>query len=363
MTSSERVRATIAHKEPDRVPLHINASFWVVQRLLDSLNISTPKDLLKVLNIDTYDMRGVDLHSGTVPKYSGPTHRILKPGKEWGGNIMAIWNILEYVSETVHGQMLEIEMPPHRNMDSIQEFENYPWPSSNWFDFSQLSKDLNEWSDFSVMASGGSVFQHASYLRGLDQQLIDMMMFPENADYFLGKLSDFYLDYYRKLLESVDGQVDVLAFADDFGTQSSLLISPDTFDNYFAKRLKVMADLAHEFDCAFLLHTCGNIEPLIPRFIDIGIDVLDPIQPESLDPEKIKKLYGKDICLRGGISSQQTLAHGTPEEVELEVKKKLDVLMPGGGYILSPGHPVLQVDIPTENILTMYKTAYSYGKY
>ena len=154
-----------------------------------------------------------------------------------------------------------------------------------------------------------------------------------------------------------------MAFADDFGTQSSLLISPEIFDKYFAQKIRKMADLAHQYGSFFLLHTCGNVEALIPRFIELGVDVLDPIQPESMDPARIKKLFGKEICLRGGISSQQVLAHGKPSDVELEVRKKLDVLMPGGGYILSPGHPVFQVDIPTENILTMYKTAYKYGKY
>ncbi len=363
MTSSNRIKTTIQHREPDRVPMHINASKWVVRRLMDKLELDTPKDLLNHLQIDVYDMRGVDLHSGTVPAFNGPSHPILKAGKEWGGNIMALWNIQEYQKESSHGPVLEIEPPPLYNKEDLEDWANYPWPDVNWFDFSELKEDLKEWEEFSIMASGGSVFQHASYLRGLDKQLIDMMMMPEASDYLHDKLCDFYYEYYHRLLTAGESSIDILAFADDFGTQNSLMIGPDQFDQHFANRIKRMADLAHKFDAAFLLHTCGDVEPLIPRFIELGVDVLDPIQPESMDPARIKKIFGKDICLRGGISSQQVLAHGNPEDVISEVRNKLDILMPDGGYIFSPGHPVLQVDIPTENIIAMYQTAYKYGRY
>lgn len=363
MTSSDRIRTVLRHKEPDRVPMHINASQWVVQHLLDHLRLNTSKELLEFLSIDVYDMRGIDLHSGTCPAFKGPEHSYLKPGKEWGGNIMALWGIQEYQKESAHGTVLEIEGPPLYNIENLTEWDNYAWPNPDWFDFSEILTDLEKWEGFSIMASGGSVFQHASYLRGLDKQLIDMMMFPEASDYLLDKLFDFYWEYYSRLFEHAGNKIDVLAFADDFGTQESLLISPGIFDSYFADRIKKMADLAHKYDSAFLLHTCGNVESLIPRFIDLGVDILDPIQPESMDAARIKKLFGKDICLRGGISSQQVLAHGTADDVVREVREKLDVLMPDGGYIFSPGHPVLQVDIPTENIIAMYQTAFEYGQY
>ena len=362
MNASERVRAVAEHRIPDRVPMHINASQWVVERLLKHAECSEPKDLLEYLNIDVYDTRGIDLHSGTAPSYVGPDHRILQEGKSWGGNIMALWNIREYQKTSLHGPVLEIEPPPLINL-SIDDMALYPWPEPDWFDFSCLRSDLDKWKEFSIMASGGSVFQHASYLMGLDVQLVELLIDPKRSMFVLDKLLDFYYEYYKRVFAEAGGLIDVLALADDFGTQNSLLISPEIFDEYFAPRIRKMAELAHANDSFLLLHTCGNIEALIPRFIDLGVDILDPIQPESLDASEIKKKYGSNICLRGGISSQQVLAHGTPEDVEYEVRKKLDILMPGGGYILSPGHPVLQVDIPTENILTMYKTAFEYGKY
>jgi uroporphyrinogen decarboxylase len=346
--------------------MHINASARVVERLLQHLGLSTVRELMEYLHIDVYDTRGMDLHSGTAPIYIGsgkgdkksPDHPLLKPGKSWGGNIMSLWNIREYEKDSIHGPVLEIENPLLTDPSDWEQWENYLWPSVSWFDYSEINADLLKWSEFSIMASGASVFQHGSYIRGLDAQLMDLLMAPDKAEYLLDKLFDFYFDYYSKLFASCGEQIDVFALADDFGTQNSLMISEALFDQYFASRIKKLADLAHKHDIFLLLHTCGNIEPLIPSFIDLGVDVLDPVQPESMDVVQIKKKYGKDICLRGGISSQKVLAHGSKEDVQQEVKEKLDILMPGGGYIFSPGHPVFQVDIPTENIVTMYETAW-----
>jgi uroporphyrinogen decarboxylase len=121
-----------------------------------------------------------------------------------------------------------------------------------------------------------------------------------------------------------------------------------------------MAELAHKYDLKLLLHTCGNVLQLIPRFIDLGVDILDPIQPEAtgMDPVYLKREFGSSLCFRGGISAQQILAKSSRQEVVDETRRVLDILAPGGGYILSPGHPVLQDDIPVENIITMYDTAY-----
>lgn len=351
------------HQEPDRVPMHINASKWVVEKLYDATNTNSQRGLLENLQIDVYDMRGIDLHHGTAPNYIGPQHLILEKGDSWGGNIMALWRIKEIEKDTPHGKVLETEFPPLQRYYMGKSWDRYPWPDPAWFDFSDLPVRLENWQGYSIMASGASVFQHASYLVGLDVQLVDMLMRPKRSDYLFDRLFNFYFEYYSRMFEVAGHMIDVFAIADDFGTQNSLLIRPELFDQYFSKRIKKLADLAHKHDIFFLLHSCGNVEPLIPKFIELGVDILDPIQPESMDPIRIKKEYGSEICLRGGISSQQVLAHGSTEDVEEEVKRKLDGLMPGGGYIFSPGHPVLQVDIPVENIVTMYKTAYHYGKY
>jgi len=361
MNSSERIIMAVEHKEPDKVPTHINATKWVVEKLKNSLGIRSDIDLLHAMHIDVYDMRGIDIHSGIAPVYKGRENDLFPP--EWGGNINSFWDLQEFDNKTTSGWTIDMENPPLSTAPGITECEKYNWPSIDWFDFSKLSRRLENWSEFSIMATGGSVFQHPTFLRGMDSLLMDMMADPSMANYFYDKFTDFYYEYFKNIFEVAAEKIDVFALADDLGMQDALLISPEMFDEYVAPRLKRMIDLAHQYDIYFLLHSCGNIKELIPRFIDLGVDILDPIQPESMDPVEIKKEFGNHICLRGGISAQKILTHGTAEEVRVETRRIVDHLAPGGGYILSPGHPVLQDEIPVENILAMYETAYEYGFY
>jgi len=361
MTSKERVLKALNHKEPDKVPAHMNATKWVVKKLKNTLQVQSDKDLLEALHIDVYDMRGIDLHTGIVPRYAGPENEFFP--ENWGGSICSFWRIKEFENKTIAGWTLDMEPPPLSSVTEINECKKFKWPSCEWFDFSALSKQLEKWYDFSIMATGGSVFQHITYLRGMDKLMIDMATNPKIANYFFDKFTDFYHEYYKRIFELSGEKIDVFALADDFGMQNNLLISPQMFDNYVVPRLKKMINLAHDYNIYFLLHSCGNIKTLIPRFIELGVDILDPVQPESMDPVEIKKEFGDHICLRGGISVQNILTHGSIQDVKDETKRIIDYMAPGGGYILSPGHPVLQDEVPVENIIAMYETAYEYGFY
>ena len=122
---------------------------------------------------------------------------------------------------------------------------------------------------------------------------------------------------------------------------------------------------AHKHDKKFLLHVCGAVRPLLPMIIDAGVDVLEPIQirAEGMEPEGLKRDFGKDLCFYGGIDLQRVLCRGTPQAVSDEVKRLIDVLGKDGGYIVGPGHTYIQIDAPMENIIAMYETAYEYRPY
>jgi len=361
MTSKQRIAKTVAHMEPDKVPAHINATKWVVSKLKAALNVDSDKELLNALHIDLYDMRGIDTRTGTAPKYIGPASEFFP--RSWAGGIASFWRIPEFENKSAAGWGWEMGPAPLAEASTMEDLESHPWPDNNWFDYSSLRKELEDWSGFSILASGASIFQHATFIRGLDMLMMDMMAEPDMANYILDKPFDFYHEYYRRMFEEAGDLIDVFALADDLGTQSSLLISPELFEQYVAPRLKKMAGLAHGYDIKVLLHTDGNIERLIPRLIELGVDILDPIQPECMDPIAIKNRYGSRLCLRGGISVQNVVSRGTVEEVQAETKRIVESLKPGGGYILSPGHPVLQDDIPVENIIAMYETGYRHGFY
>jgi uroporphyrinogen decarboxylase len=332
-----------------------------VEKLKKELNAASAKELLKALHVDVYDTRGIDLHTGTVPLYTGPESEFFPAN--WGGGIFSFWNMREYENRTSAGWTLDIGPPPLSGTDNIHEMEKYPWPDVEWFSFNGFREKLAEWSDFSIMATGASVFQHATFIRGMDTLMMDMMTAPEQARFILGKVTDFYYEYYNRMFEAAGELIDVFALADDLGTQDSLLIGPELYDEYIAPGIRKMADLAHRNGIRLLLHSCGNVEMLIPRFINSGVDILDPIQPESMDPLAIKAEYGRKICLRGGVSVQNVVSRGSINEVVAETQRIVTALKQGGGYIFSPGHPVLQDDIPAGNIIAMYETAYLTGFY
>ncbi|MCG8310870.1 MAG: hypothetical protein MI975_26005 [Cytophagales bacterium] len=279
--------------------------------------------------------------------------------KNWKGDILRIWGIIgnEYQTGKCHYYIMDrTPLTDHISPDS------YDWPLVSGFDCNALEPRLANWKNHAIQCSGGSVFQHATYLRGMDSLMMDMMIDIEKAEYILDRFSEFYYTFFENIFKSSGHLIDIFALADDLAAQNNLMISPDMFEQYVAPRIKRMADLAHQYDIKLLLHTDGNVRSLIPRFIELGVDILDPIQPEAdeMDPISIKHEFGRDICLRGGISAQKIMAHGSKSDVRDETRRILDELAPGGGYILSPGHPVLQDDISIENIITMYETGLEY---
>lgn len=360
MTSRERVKTTLQHGIPDRIPCHMNASTWTVEKLHHFLGTKDDPELLDALHIDTIDMRGLDLKGGIMPEYRGPEKTLLN--RHWRGDILQLWGIAEEVLETPSGKMYSQADYPLREAESLADLEAYPWPDPGQFDYSGLRDALLPFSDRSIIATGASVWQHPSYLRSLDVLMMDMAAEPAFANYLFDRFTEFYLDFFERIFAHVGDLIDSFALADDLGMQSGLMISPDMFETFVAPGIKKCADLAHRHDCALVLHSDGNIRSIIPRLINLGVDVLDPLQPEAegMDPMEIKREFGRDLVLRGGVSTQKTLAYGTPEEVSEEVKRVMGILGEGGGYICSPGHPVLQDDIPAENIIAMYETAYRY---
>lgn len=361
MDSKERVIKALSHLEPDKVPMHLNATKWVVEKLKKALKVSSDRELLKALYIDFYDLRGIDLHTGIAPGYIGPLNELFP--SNWKGAINSFWGIKEFENKTISGWTIDMEPSPLANATDIREIMNYSWPENDWFDYSDMRKQLDEWKEFSLIATGASVFQHVTFIRGTDKLMMDMMIEPEIANYLFDKVCDFYYEYFRRMFELNGNLIDIFALADDFGMQNTLLISPEMFDEYIAPRLKKMVDLAHSYKMKFLLHSCGNVETLIPRLIDLGVDILDPVQPECMDPLEVKSKFGKDINLRGGISVQNIVSKGSKEEVRVESKRIVEALKKGGGYIFAPGHPVLQDDVPVENIIAMYQAGNEYGFY
>jgi uroporphyrinogen decarboxylase len=333
--------------------LDFSANPATLQRLMRDLGAGTHRELLDRLHVDVVDLRGVvdPVYCGPIPK-----ERLREDGvKE---------NYLGWRTRAV-----ETATGPEEcycefvlaGAASVAELDEHPWPEADWFDFSDFAGRLGPWDDLAVMASGPSVFQHLTYLRGLENLLADMILAPEIFDALVDRMTDFYVDYFDRLFAAAPGRIDILRIADDMAMQDRLLIGPAAFDRQIAPRLARLIEMAHRHGVRVMFHSCGAVVPLIDRLIDLGVDVLDPIQvrAKGMDPGQLKKRFGDRIALHGSIDTQYVLPRGTPEEVRGEVRRMIDALGPSGGFVLAPSH-VLQTDVTTENVLALYETAYRY---
>lgn len=356
MQSKERVMTAVERAQPDRVPLDFSANAATLQRLQQDLQTATYADLLRRLHVDIVDLRGV-----VDPVYRGPA-----PKEQWlpDGTKQNYWGWRTRVLQTPTGPEEMYSDFVLAGCSAIDEMERHTWPQPDWFDFGGFSERLDAWREHAIMASGASIWQHPTFLRGLEQLLVDLLESPDVACYLLDKFTNYYVAYFDRMFSAAPGKIDLLRIADDIGTQHGLLISPAMFDSVFAPRLARLVDMAHSHGVKVMFHSCGAIAPFIERIIALGVDVLDPIQvaADGMDPHEIKRRFGARICLHGSIDTQFVLPRGRPEDVRSAVHTMVDVLGAGGGFILAPTH-VLQTDVSTENVLALYDTAYACGAY
>jgi len=348
--SKERVLTAIARGKPDRVPLDIQTNSAVLSRLHRELGTRDHRELLRRLGSDVVDIRGL-----VDPVYRGP----VPASRDLGGGVREnYWGWRQKLMPTATGPEDSFVEFVLAGATSIEDFERHSWPEVDWFDFSDMAPRLDEWQDLAVMASGPSVFQHPTFLRGIDNLLMDMALRPKMAHWLMDRFTSFYVEYFDRMLNAAEGKIDILRIADDLGTQQGLFISPAMFRAFLKPRIQRLVDMAHHHGLKVMFHSCGAVRPLVEDLIEIGVDILDPLQAaaKGMDPRELKDAYGNRICLHGGICTQHLLPHGTPAEVRAEVRRRLEIFGAGGGYILAPCH-VLQTDVPTENVLAMAEAA------
>jgi len=353
MNSKERVLCAASLSVPDRIPMDYHGNRWVLERLKRDMGTEDHRDLLRRLGSDIVDIRGL-----VDPVYRGP----VPYSRELPGAVKeSFWGWRQKTVEAACGpEETYVDFPLSRAV-CLEDLARHTWPDPEWFDFSDILQRLEPWEDFAVMASGVSVWQHPSFLRGLDNLLCDLSLDAEMAGFMMDRFTDFYLGYFERLLSAAEGRIDILRQADDLGTQHSLIFSPEMFRSFVKPRIARFVDLAHSFGAKFMFHSCGAIRPFIDDLIEIGVDILDPLQAAAIgmEPEGLKADFGSRICLHGGVDTQFLLPQGSPEEVRDEVRRRVEQLGPQGGFILAPCH-LLQMDVPTANILAMSQEGASY---
>lgn len=349
MTSKERILAAIDGSIPDRVPCSYYATDTVTQNLIKHLKVSNLRQLIDKLHIDMFNIRGfID------PVWKGPFPKEKNLGDGITQNYLG-WRMKKVKTdlgfEEFHCDHI------FANAQTPDDIEKFEWPKVDWFDFSNMPEQIRQYDELALMALSASVFQHPTMVRGLDNFLCDMLVNPPMAEFLMDKYTDFYLAYYDRMFTVCPGMITVMKISDDIGMQDRLLIRTEEFKTFVKPRIKKLVDMAHSHNVKVMFHSCGSILEFIDDLIEIGVDILDPIQvrAKNMNPADIKQKFGSRICLHGAVDIQWTLPKGSIEDVQTEVQERIDVLGKGGKYIIAPCH-ALQQDVPMENIVALYET-------
>ena len=344
MTSRERVQAAFAHTQPDYTTCDYFATPEIHQALLDHFKIDSDPDLRDRLGTD---IRFVN------PPYIGPELPTFDDG-----STVNMWGSRRRPMPNEYGEYDEPVNSPYAGWETIEEAEAFDWPSPDWFDYRALPGLCAEFSDKAI-ATGHYGIQDfingVAFGRGVEQVLLDIALENPVYLYIVEKRHKFFLEYIERILQATAGRIDMVLCGDDFGSQRAPLISPETFEKFFAEKKKEFFDMVHSYGAKISHHSCGSTRKLIPNFIDIGMDALQTIQPqaEGMNPYELKKDFGSQITLHGAVDVQGWLQKATPEQIKQEVNHLMDDVGLSGGYILAPCHNI-QPDTPLENVLAIY---------
>ncbi|MGQ9610270.1 MAG: uroporphyrinogen decarboxylase family protein [bacterium] len=255
---------------------------------------------------------------------------------------------------------------PMRNFTNPKEVEEYPFPPEPPYDdayHEALKKSADEikTKDLIAVGNGGSIFETSWYLRGLDNLLADFVLNEDLASALLDTITERCV---RSARAAGIAGADLLGTGDDVGMQNRMMMSPDEWRKWIKPRFAKVISAAREYNPKIHVkyHSDGYIEPIIPDLIEIGVTILNPVQPECMDPVKLKRLYGDKLSFDGTIGIQTTMPFGTPEDVYREVKRMIDTVGKGGGLIIAPTH-VLEPEVPIENIKAFLEAVDKYGHY
>ena len=360
MNSKERVLIILAHQEADRVPIDFWAEKSVISSLMRHLNLTQYEQLLQYLQVDIRYVEGA--------RYIGP-ELYKAPGGRWED----IWGVIRQPmpldqSNPSRGLIQHVVQHPLAQAETVKDIENHRWPSPDWYEYT-IAEDTQGKEQYAVVCGADRLnrtaqFKPAMYLRGIEKLLMDLIINPKIVEAINERLIPYYIEFNENIFHRANGKIDIFYMGDDFGTQKGPFISIEMWRRFFKPGFKRFIDHAHSHGIKVMHHTCGSVVDLIPDFIECGLDILQSLQPlaRGMDFKKIKSEYGRYIAFQGGIDIQDVMPFGTVDRVKTEVRRIIETLAPGGGYIFCSSHN-LQPDTPLQNTLAMYETAIEAGKY
>jgi len=311
-------------------------------------------------NADVEDALDIDLRWVAAP-FIGPTERSAIPlGSEgtdfWGCHIRKV--------ENEFNAYFEFDYHPLANARSVADVNRHDWPRLDWWDYRAIPAAIqaaNRKEPRAIIYFAGGAFETPWYIRGLEAFMIDLYEDPQIVDAICSHVTEYYVQRACRAIEAAQGQIDMIGSGGDIGSQRGMMVSPDVWRERIKPYTGKIISTFKKQGLATFYHSCGSLVPVIADLIEVGLDVLDPIQPGAagMTPEELFPAFGDRLTFHGGIDEQQLLPHGTPKQVYDETTRIIDILGAKGGFIVSPSHQV-QGDTPPENIVAIYDAVRNY---
>ena len=341
MTSRERVRQALAHKSTDRAPADYGAIQEVTAALIQRLGVADEEELLVALGVD---MRRIGFNYGQPDT-----------GPDSDGYMRTMWGARHRAQDP--GDGLPNHISPFDEDTTVDDVHAHAWPDPQMLDYAQVREQCRKHhGEYATFGAPWSPFFHeVGWLIGQETFLVWMHTKPDVAHAIIQHVVDYEVEATHRFLEAADGMIDITYFGNDFGTQRSLLMSPQMWQTFFRGPLRRYFDISHEYGCKVMKHSCGSVRDIIPYLIEDGVDILDPIQVAAagMDLPGLVRDYGQTLCFHGGVDTQRTLPFGSTQDVRTEVRSYLDLTKEKGGYILCGSQEFIE-DIPLDNILAIY---------
>jgi len=374
---NHRQRAVIAlnHKEPDRVPRDLGGR-------VSSMMESSYKALKKYLNLNKCGYDTINDDWFTVEEFDERVLKLfdidfrrvfLKASSEYEKIVREDGTWVDELGFTrrfsgIYGEMVDHPLRRAKDSEDIKKFKFYDaYDPARIEGLKERVKYLYNKTDYAIVVAGaaGGLLETCNWMRGFDQFTIDLMLNKKIAHTLLNKLTTYNIELMDVFLDIVGPYIQVVEMQDDIGGQSNLLISPELYREMILPYYKKELDfIKSKTNAKIFHHSCGSVINAVDLLLEAGVDILNSLQPRAagMDTTFLKDQFGEKLCFHGGIDIQEVMPNGTLKDIEDEVKRRIAIYAPGGGYIICAAH-CIQEDVSPKNVVAMYKYAEKWGNY
>ena len=382
MNARERVVAALNHQEPDRIPIDLGGS------ICSSIHRQAYADLKKSLGMELEELQlmdyvqqlpyldeallerfEVDFRMVQLPAATAPGLDVFEEGDYYA--FIDRWGAKLHMPRDGGLYFDWVDFPVQEA--TMAALDAYAWPRPDPPEYNarlrEQARHLYEQTEYALVGSaviGGGIFEQPARTMGLENFLRALLTEPAFADRMMEQITEIYIESCTRYLEEVGQYLQVFTYWDDVCGQDGWIIAPEIYRQRIKPRQRRLVEaIKQKTDARIYYHSCGAAFDLIPDLIEVGFDILNPVQVSArgMDTRRLKETYGRDITFwGGGVDTQQVLPFGTPEAVADEVRRRIDDLAPGGGFVFAAVHNI-QAFVPPENIIALFDTALEYGRY